>query len=286
MAVIDFGHVRGPKGIQGIAGVQGDKGQTGVRGRTVKIVSGLYREEDLPNFDDVESNTGYLVDDGDGRYDLYLKGKGTSWTINENWQGPKGQTGDQGPIGPQGDQGEVGPQGEQGPQGAQGPAGPKGDPGIKGIKGVKGLKATPNFYIDENGHVVLEYEDSAKPTNSPVVDVTSAKVIENTLGDQNIVEVEMSGITGTVYNASEFSSKNADLVEVVDSEGAHACTITLQAVDTKYKLVADPGVALKTPATLTLKKGFAVSSTDVLSTTTSIEIEFDEIQIGGGSRLS
>lgn len=287
MAVIDLGGVRGPKGVQGVVGEQGPKGQTGVRGRTVNIVAGLHNVEDLPNFDDVESNTGYLVDDGDGRYDLYLKGKGTTWTINENWQGPKGTTGDQGPTGPAGDQGDKGAQGEQGPQGLQGLTGPKGEPGIKGIKGQKGLKAKPTFKIDENGHVIMEYDDSLTPPHAPVVDISSAAVVTSGDGTTNIATIKMTSIQGTPFDNTTLNTKNPDRARLVDSAGTHAVTLS-QAVqeDGSVVITLDPQVALKTPTTITFDKGFLISETTAIASKTSVEVEFEEIQTEAAPELT
>lgn len=60
-------------------------------------------------------------------------------------------------------------------QGAQGPPGPKGDAGDQGPKGDKGESAEPfsvppvnchkvtNIYVDNNGKLVIKYDDAVNP---------------------------------------------------------------------------------------------------------------------------
>jgi hypothetical protein len=63
----------------------------------LNIHPGIYTESTLPSIGTVEEADAYLVDDGDGQYDLYYKGtNATSWTVVENWQGVEGPQGIQG----------------------------------------------------------------------------------------------------------------------------------------------------------------------------------------------
>lgn len=87
----------------------GEPGQQGEDGKILNILPGVYTTSNLPSIGSVEEADAYLVDDGDGQYDLYYKGSGaTSWTIVENWQGIEG------PQGPQGATGETGATGAPG----------------------------------------------------------------------------------------------------------------------------------------------------------------------------
>lgn len=134
--------IAGPPGIQGPAGIQGIQGERGVAGP--------------------------VGPEGP---------QGIQGPV-----GPQGRTGPAGhssvgPAGPQGVQGPAGPSGPQGIQGPAGPAGPAGPQGERGFSGVAvettGLVAfnitedgilqcsytgdeAPDYYIDENGHLILE----------------------------------------------------------------------------------------------------------------------------------
>lgn len=75
-------------------GAKGDKGDPGDDGKSINIQPGVYRIATLPVFEDTPVNNAYVVDDDDGRQDLYIRGEiavvGTAWTIVENWQGAPG----------------------------------------------------------------------------------------------------------------------------------------------------------------------------------------------------
>lgn len=69
----------------------------GANGKTLNIRSGKYTEATLPPFVDTPVNDAFIVDDGDNRFDLYVRGAepvstddGGPWTIVENWQGIQG----------------------------------------------------------------------------------------------------------------------------------------------------------------------------------------------------
>lgn len=69
----------------------------GADGKTLNIRSGTYTEKTLPPFVDTPVNDAFIVDDGDNRFDLYIRGaspistgNGSPWTIVENWQGVQG----------------------------------------------------------------------------------------------------------------------------------------------------------------------------------------------------
>ena len=69
----------------------------GADGKSINIQGGTYEIEDLPNFDDTPVNNAFIVNDGDNRFDLYIRGfqpviaeDGGPWTVVENWQGIQG----------------------------------------------------------------------------------------------------------------------------------------------------------------------------------------------------
>lgn len=69
----------------------------GADGKSINIQGGTYEIEDLPNFDDTPVNNAFIVNDGDNRFDLYIRGfqpviaeDGGPWTVVENWQGVQG----------------------------------------------------------------------------------------------------------------------------------------------------------------------------------------------------
>lgn len=75
-------------------GPQGDPGPQGETGRAVDIQGGIWAYEDLPPFDETPVGLAFIVDDGDGRYDLYVRGVlpyeselGGMWTVVEDWEG-------------------------------------------------------------------------------------------------------------------------------------------------------------------------------------------------------
>lgn len=69
----------------------------GADGKALNIRSGKYTEATLPPFADTSVNDAFIVNDGDNRFDLYIRGaspinteNGGPWTIVENWQGVQG----------------------------------------------------------------------------------------------------------------------------------------------------------------------------------------------------
>ncbi len=121
--------VQGPQGAKGNKGEKGDKGDTGDQGLT--IYTGVKNSPDeLPPFSSAKLGDAYRVINTSGTtvaYDLYFKAEGgTTWDIQPNWGGVKGD---------KGDKGDQGIQGVQGPQGAKGNKGEKGDKGDKGVDG-------------------------------------------------------------------------------------------------------------------------------------------------------
>lgn len=69
----------------------------GADGKSVNINGGIYKVKDLPNFDGTPINDAFIVDDEDGRYDLYIRAidpviasEGGPWTVVEDWQGIQG----------------------------------------------------------------------------------------------------------------------------------------------------------------------------------------------------
>lgn len=126
--------VQGPQGIQGVQGAQGatgakgDKGDKGDSGMSLSIHTGVLNSAtELPEFSTATVGDAYRIINTSGTvvtYDLYFKAvDGTTWDIQPNWGGIKGDKGDKGDTGPQGLQGVQGPQGPQGVQGIQGPKG-------------------------------------------------------------------------------------------------------------------------------------------------------------------
>lgn len=150
---IKTGSIRGQKGEQGSQGIQGPQGipgQTGAQGATgakgekgdkgepgnqgLTIHTGTYTSvSQLPAFSTTKIGDAYRVQNislGYVTYDLYFHAEGgTTWDVQANWGGIKGDKGDTGATGPQGLQGVQGPQGNTGAIGPQGPAGPAGKDG-------------------------------------------------------------------------------------------------------------------------------------------------------------
>lgn len=113
--------VQGFQGIPGIKGDKGDKGEPGTQGLT--IYTGVYNNPaELPLFSSAKVGDAYRVLNTSGEivtYDLYFKAQdGTTWDIQPNWGGIKGDKGDKGDTGLQGLQGVQGIQGEKGNPGA------------------------------------------------------------------------------------------------------------------------------------------------------------------------
>lgn len=113
--------VQGVQGITGAKGEKGDKGEPGTQGLT--IYTGVYNNPaELPLFSSAKVGDAYRVLNTSGEivtYDLYFKAQdGTTWDIQPNWGGIKGDKGDKGDMGLQGIQGVQGVQGEKGNPGA------------------------------------------------------------------------------------------------------------------------------------------------------------------------
>ena len=69
----------------------------GQRGKAIQIKSGVYTPDTLPSYAVAEDGDAYIVDDGDGRFDLYVAGEKPSptnkgWTVVEDWQGSQGNS--------------------------------------------------------------------------------------------------------------------------------------------------------------------------------------------------
>lgn len=120
--------IQGVQGVQGPTGAKGDKGDKGDSGMSLSIHTGVLNSaSELPDFSTATIGDAYRVINTSGTvvtYDLYFKAvDGTTWDIQPNWGGIKGDKGDKGDTGPQGLQGIQGPQGPQGVQGIQGKQG-------------------------------------------------------------------------------------------------------------------------------------------------------------------
>lgn len=120
--------IQGQQGVQGIQGLKGDTGEKGESGMALQIHTGVLNSaSELPEFSTATVGDAYRVINTSGTvvtYDLYFKAvDGTTWDIQPNWGGIKGDKGDKGEVGPQGVQGVQGPQGPQGIQGIQGQRG-------------------------------------------------------------------------------------------------------------------------------------------------------------------
>ena len=96
-------------------------------------------------------------------YDTGVAAKGEKGDTGETGpQGPTGATGATGATGPQGIQGPPGETGATGATGATGPQGPAGRDGINGVV-IEVLTNSYAFSVDNNGHLILTYEDGSNP---------------------------------------------------------------------------------------------------------------------------
>ena len=112
-----IGNIKGAKGDQGLQGNDGATPQivdgywyingqsTGIKaegadGTSVNIQTGIYTEGSLPSFAQTQTNDAYIVQDSEGKYDLYIHGYGgVNWTIVDDWggvPGPEGPSGEKG----------------------------------------------------------------------------------------------------------------------------------------------------------------------------------------------
>ena len=177
---VKMGNIKGAKGAKGD---KGDKGDTGDQGLT--IYTGVKNSPDeLPPFSSAKLGDAYRVINTSGTtvtYDLYFKAEGgTTWDIQPNWGGVKGDKGDKGDTGAQGIQGV------QGPQGAKGDKGDTGEDGVKGDKGDTG--ATPQLSF-----AVTSLPPSASPTvavsgstDAPLVTIGIPKGEKGAKGDKGV----------------------------------------------------------------------------------------------------
>lgn len=85
---------RGPQGVPGKDGEPGKPGKDGEDGAPLDLQHGIWHIEDLPDFDDTALNTAFVVDNGDGYVDLYVRGRiphdaedGGPWTVVEDFFG-------------------------------------------------------------------------------------------------------------------------------------------------------------------------------------------------------
>lgn len=153
---------RGPQGVQGIQGPQGEKGEQGNTGpqgpQGPQGEPGPQGEKGDKGDQGIQGPAGVTpiisatatIDSNIGTPSVEVTQKGSSSSPVfvfdfKNLKGPQGIQGVEGSIGPQGPKGEKGDQGDIGPQGPQ---------------GEKGL--TPVFYIGEDGHLYVEYEQDVE----------------------------------------------------------------------------------------------------------------------------
>lgn len=69
----------------------------GAPGKAIDIQGGIWTTDTLPDYDDTEVNTAFIVHDNDKQFDLYIRGRipvtasdGGPWTVVEDWQGRPG----------------------------------------------------------------------------------------------------------------------------------------------------------------------------------------------------
>ena len=133
--------VQGVQGIKGEKGDKGDKGDPGDQGLSIHDAV-LNSPSELPEFSTAKLGDAWRVINTSGSnvtYDLYFKqDDGTTWSIQPNWGGVKGD---------KGDKGDTGETGAQGVQGIQGEKGEKGDKGDKGDAGANGKDGSPKTYF-------------------------------------------------------------------------------------------------------------------------------------------
>lgn len=66
------------------------------RGRSLNIRGEIWKKRDLPQFDETPVNDAFVVDDGDYRFDLFVRGQESAggadgpWTVIPDWQGVQG----------------------------------------------------------------------------------------------------------------------------------------------------------------------------------------------------
>lgn len=69
----------------------------GAPGKAIDIQGGIWTTDTLPDYDNTEVNTAFIVHDNDKQFDLYIRGRipvtasdGGPWTVVEDWQGRPG----------------------------------------------------------------------------------------------------------------------------------------------------------------------------------------------------
>ena len=73
------------------------RGADGLPGNPFDLQNGIWTKDTLPDFDETEVGKAFVVDDGDGQRDLYVRGSvpyeaedGGPWAVVENWEGADG----------------------------------------------------------------------------------------------------------------------------------------------------------------------------------------------------
>ena len=73
------------------------RGADGLPGNPFDLQNGIWTKDTLPDFDETEVGKAFVVDDGDGQRDLYVRGSvpyeaedGGPWAVVDNWEGADG----------------------------------------------------------------------------------------------------------------------------------------------------------------------------------------------------
>lgn len=220
---------QGVQGIQGIQGVQGEQGQKGDKGdpgdQGLLIHDAILNSpSELPNFATAKVGDAYRIIDTSGSvvtYNLYFKAvDGTTWSIQPNWGGVKGD---------KGDKGDTGLQGAQGIQGIQGPKGEKGDPGTPGVSSFKTLFgnqsivgsgnidlyvhsiAISSLYVEQNK---VELDISFELFSSSNVEINSLTDLFTFLNGKTIV-------VGGLCSPDGVKNYNAQLIAITNAENSY-----------------------------------------------------------------
>lgn len=188
--------IQGVQGIQGIQGIKGDKGDKGDPGNQGMFIhdSILSNPSELPSFEGAIIGDAYRVINTSGSnvtYDLYFKSvDGTTWSIQPNWGGVKGDKGDKG------DPGETGAQGVQGIQGAKGDKGDKGDTGngcyINGVATDINFTSDPQNQINGKTQIDLLWSGNIKNIDGASITIPNYSNYKYLIVNLNI---------GGIYNA-------------------------------------------------------------------------------------
>ena len=207
--------VQGPQGAKGAKGDKGDKGDTGDQGLT--IYTGVKNSPDeLPPFSSAKLGDAYRVINTSGTtvaYDLYFKAEGGStWDIQPNWGGVKGDKGDKGDTGAQGIQGV------QGPQGAKGNKGDKGDKGDKGVDG-KSYGCPVHCFLNAPS-VTYTREFDGEEFNGYI----SCKFTIYTTQPENETNITLDDFSNYILHLNEIGSTYHNTPGFIPCSGAFTCT--------------------------------------------------------------